>query len=244
MHLCSMAGSNGNTFEVDTDKIRWSTTYFDADHITDLAIRMLLFGYEQFKRATIITEFDALLDAFKRKSQGTDFTEQDVALLQRLVDDQLVDDVRMCAFIENQMKGSLMKNGYIIHGFNAPDKTSPLHALNKEQRKAPIPIDRIRTLGIKDSDFKKTTIGLETVVSDAYANVINIPTNIREIARRIAQRRNTLHMILRPSLNWAQVTIKDVGELNEYVDTWKELMDAMSVKKQFTLNVRSKVMTK
>ena len=206
--------------ETDPNKIDWIKVYQDGPQRNAIGWDLIAFGAEQFKRATIIQRLTVLLEAYQGLEQGVASGMEFREILDEVMWNQVVDDVRITLFFENCMKGILLFNGVMIHRFKKLDDEERFEKLNRAQNKNPLGIESISLSNIVGSELSGFTIGMNLMLSKPYQMLIDLPVELATIVRRINTRRNELHLhnSIRGELGTA--ILKDYEILEAFVDDW------------------------
>lgn len=177
---------------------------------------MILFGLEEFKRAYIIQNLDQLEALLDMKDRG-EISPGDLSqALAPFMFENLSDAFRICVFFENYMKAILMSERMIVHQFTS----ERLKPLGKRQSKRPIVNRYFVKCQIKPREVSEQTIGMATMLSSRYQEVIKLPEDILGIVREINSSRNELHF--RPSIagEYGRSTVADLRKLDGFADQW------------------------
>jgi len=175
-----------------------------------------MFGLEEFKGAYIIQNLDQLEVLLDKKGRGEIGLEEFGQALAPFMFNDLSDAIRICVFFENYMKAILMSERMIVHQFTS----EPLKPLGKRQSKRPIVNSYFVKCQIKPREVSEQTIGMGTMLSSKYQEVVKLPEDILGIVREINSSRNELHF--RPSIagEYGRSTVADLRKLDGFADQW------------------------
>ena len=207
-------------YETDVDKIIWSKVYSDQQYRWFLSTGLMAYGIREFRRATIIMKLAELEREIQKRVEG-DETNGD--FFHQFLLDQLVDDFRICTYFENHMKAQLLFRGAIIHTFQkVGDDDTKRKALDKDQKNGPIRVDRILSGELTDADLSQKTIGVRQMLKESYNAAIGLPNDVRDIIRKIVDRRDKLHLKLKTGFHMNSDIAKEYRRLVEFADVWDE----------------------
>lgn len=218
-----MSQSPQHDYESAPDKIDWITAYQDKAHLNFLVGSLFVFGMERFKAAKIIEGLPHLEAAFRHYKSGI-ITLQTVAkTVTPFMWDWLIDEIRICLFFENFMKGELLYQGYVIHQFKdaSNDKSSRIGQLIKRQQKQPISTSELLAQEVQANELHRKTITMELMLRPSYQELIRLPSDVLIIVKRMNENRNKLHFATDASGELGEALIRDLKILDAFVDLHK-----------------------
>jgi|JI10StandDraft_1071094.scaffolds.fasta_scaffold137532_2 hypothetical protein len=218
-----MAQSPRNGYETNPDQIDWLTTYQDKTHLNFLAASLFVFGMERFKAAKIIEGLPQLEATYRHYKSGIISLQTAAKTFTPFMWDWLIDEIRICLFFENYMKGELLYQGYVIHQFkdSTNDKSSRIGQLIKIQQKQPISTSELLTQEVKADELHRKTINMELMLRTSYQELIRLPSDVLIIVKRMNENRNKLHFASEATGQLGEADIRDLKLLDAFVDLQK-----------------------
>lgn len=206
--------------EIDPTKIDWITVYQDEALRNSYAWDLIGFGIEQFMRASIIENLQLLIDQHAEGAKPPSAKYRSV--VEQLMWNQLVDDVRIIVFFENCMKGILLFNGVIIHRFKLLADHERHKKLTRAQKGQPLGHESIALSSIVREEIDKNTLTMDLMLGEAYQKVIGIPPDVLEVVRRINDRRNNLHFHNAIKSEFSLKVLLGYNRMLMYVSEWAD----------------------
>lgn len=218
-----MAQSPRYGYESDPDQIDWVTAYQDKSHLNFLAASLFVFGMERFKAAKIIEGLPHLEATYRHYKSGIISLQSAAKTFTPFMWDWLIDEIRICLFFENYMKGELLFQGYVIHQFkdSSNDTCSRIGQLIKKQQKQPIPTSELLTHEVRAGELNRKTITMELMLRPSYQKLIRLPSDVLLIVKRMNENRNKLHFASEASGELGEPLIRDLKLLDAFVDLHK-----------------------
>jgi hypothetical protein len=191
-----------------------------------VADSLLLFGAEQFKSSKIIREVDILNAVLKEFGTGFIPVQIQKDIIIPFALSYLIDSIKIIIFFENYMKSELLRNDFLIHKVCSKEEYK---AVKKQQEKRPlklIELDKIKGFSVNE---KKQYIGHEGVTAmtlgfkdlirkDTYCKQYKFDDNIRNIALRINDNRNRLHLYESIDFTLSSSFMEDLKQLIDFVE--------------------------
>jgi len=215
-----MAQSPRNGYESNPDLIDWISAYQDNAYLNYLAGSLFAFGMERFKGAKIIEGLPHLEATFRHFKEGIIPLPTAGKAVAPFIWDWLIDEIRICLFFENFMKGELLFQGYVIHQFkdSTNDKSCRIGQLIKRQQKQPIPTSALLDQKVQTGELHRKTINMELMLRPSYQELIRLPNDVLLIVRRINENRNKLHFSSEAAGELGEALIRDLKLLDAFVD--------------------------
>jgi len=207
-----MAQSPRYGYEADPDQIDWITAYQDKGHLNYLAASLVVFGIERFKGAKIIEGLPHLEATFRHFKAGIITLQTAGEAVAPFMWDWLIDEIRICLFFENFMKGELLSRGYVIHQFKdcSNEKNSRIGQLIKWQQKQPISSSELLAQEVQANELHRKTITMELMLRPSYQELIRIPSDVLVIVKRMNENRNKLHFASEAAGQLGEELIRDL----------------------------------
>lgn len=128
------------------------------------------------------------------------------AMLQGLLQHEIVDAMRICYYFENYQKFALISKGYMVHY---------VKKASVDQREQPILVQDVVSNGSVISD---QTIGMKPLMTPAYRKVIGMPDRLADMVEAISVERNKLHFHSDRSSQWSMEVYNDLKYMKDFVD--------------------------
>ncbi len=101
----------------------------------------------------------------------------------------IADDVLVISAFEIHAKATLLRSGYVIHEIARP------RSLSKRQRESPVHVRTLRAAAHAGElpQFKQTTVGIDTLLKNAYRKHYAVPEKASLALQEVRRRRNFVH---------------------------------------------------
>jgi len=199
----------------------YALAYFSPVTRYKFATSLIHFGISQFRRAKVISNYKKLCNLIENQNPS----KGDLRTLMEIVNDQLVDFVRIIICYENYLKAFLIANEYVVHELK---QTGPYADLFKDQRDRPISIfdliqidafklDREKDL-FKHEGLTFKTLTISKLLSKKYQEVIQMQPKVFESLNKIKRYRNNVHFFLQEKGKVDPEFCNMLGHLIQYVE--------------------------
>lgn len=214
-----MTQSPSKGYETDPDQIDWIIAYQNEAHLNHLAGALFVFGMERFKGARIIEGLPQLEATYRHYKAGIISLDMAAKSLAPFMWDWLIDEIRICLFFENFMKGELLLKGYVIHQFkdSSNDKSSRIGQLIKRQQKQPISKSQLLAEEVKSHELHGKTITMELMLRPSYQELIRLPSDVLRVVKRMNENRNKLHFASEAGGELGESLLGDLKLLDAFV---------------------------
>lgn len=208
-----------------------SICYLNDQNRDWIASQLLLSSITFFNRMYKLTNFKKI--EARVATLGHSTTLYSSIPNDELVQNELLDDIKLIICFENFAKAKLLKKGYVIHLIDPPKKHPQfieLEELKKRQKKEPIKQSEI----MKYSSFiycsTKRHNYLEAITTKTlkvslcyhnpkYQSILQTPQDILDIILPKIESRNTLHYLLHEGASLSSKLITEIKTLSNFVDT-------------------------
>lgn len=211
---------------MDNTKDDTRLAYFHQKIAFDLALKLLYFGFYQYKKIAFIENYNEFKGFIENKTlTSTYFAE-------KFVFSYLTDSIKFAICFENFLKAKLLINGVLIHciDYKLNEELSKLQ--NKEPIfviKNSVNLNWTNNLNfneenlmlfvennLKEIQFK--TISLDLMLKPKYKNLLKIDDNILNIVKPYIKYRNNLHLYYKEEKKFDTNSLKDILTFTNFVN--------------------------
>lgn len=180
-----------------------SQIYYNKLEREGCAHGLLFFSYKIFKDAYFVKNFKTrdMFNNLNREKFRSPVFQGELTLL---VENEVIDYIRVIICFENYMKAILLLNGYIVHKIKNNNKDSKFHSISKKLLKEPVRISELIKIenykiipGTDDIELRGLelqTISFKTLMNEKYQEIIRLNHDVADIILNINKERNKLHL--------------------------------------------------